>query len=583
MSTLARRYSSYLTSTYNYKEIIIDWSYFFNDINEKIEIVLNNDTTNSLNKYPIYETSSKTIYSLLNYNLMKIYNISPDDINHLLDSINKQNVLTLKHTTDKSPILKDNYILDYHLQMTYHTDLDELYNERENFNPKTEKNRRVFYPKLFNPSYNTYLEEGSYIQQLTIQSLFTQTYINSVDFMSKSTFYFSENDIINKTEIQDEFTSYINRNLFVMSEDITSLTLKTVYQFPNVSENLKQLVAKEIEPEIEKLKDLFNTFTDLTLNDPIFDMCQLYNKALSNIISTEVLKDTFHNGMYFDQYLVERDLILFEDDLMKTYLDNITSSNIKEYFYLLYLYKFWPFKFLNVIPYVLRDYVEHFLKPEEENSILPQQFKSYLKQIKSTTNFTNLSMYLNSHVNNTYLNTIEETFNVSHFVSTIFFIKHFDRFFNLKDYDTIIHDILNKIYITLRDNGHISEDQDWYFNNKVINIYLKSLFRADICDNKMLNNLFDNFTEHISLLLRNNTHDSKYNITCNFSDYKIEKSFDNIISYSDNLNLTFENHVTSSLICELTFNYTSYFLNNFSGRTPEGIGYWYLERDFEVQ
>ena len=364
MSILAKRFSSFFTSIYNYPSIQDDLNTKFTFVYENIDEILDDKFENKKKKFPKYKDCSKIIKQLSSYNVMRIYNVVSDGTKYLLETINKQHILTLKPNFDHMPLNRKNFIKDFYLQETYFTDIEDLYDKDVWFNLKNEQQRRNYYVTHFTSSFNSYLDDGSFIQIFSLHNLFNQTFTDSCNFLNKSIYYFSENDIINKTNIQNQFNDYIDNNHIDISKKLVSLIFKTIYQYPAVSQNIIDNLTVDISSKILNIKDIFKDFSDIFITDPVFELCQLTNKALSNISAVEITKDLFNNSNYFDQNIVQ-ELVQIEDKIIRDFKSKISFSNIKQYLYMLFYYKFWPFKFLNVIPYVIRNYVENYLKPDK--------------------------------------------------------------------------------------------------------------------------------------------------------------------------------------------------------------------------
>ncbi len=581
MSTLAKRYSSFLTSNYNYPLILRDLEIKFTSVYENIDYILDYDFHDVSKRFPKYIDTSKIITKLTSYDLLKIYNISSDNVKYLLEAIQKQHILSLKPILDSMPFRRKNYLQDFYLQCTYFASLENLYDYNYYFNLKNAHIGCNHYTQLFSPSFNVFLDEGSFIQIFSLQNLFIKTFEESCNSLNKLVLYFSKNDIINKNTVKNEFNDYITANLSDISKNICDLIFKTIYQYPEVSNNVIDLVAADISPEVEKIKDIFDEFSDIYISDPVFELCQLTNTALTNILAVEITKDLSNKQDYFDQSIVQT-LIGIEEKIIKDYRDKVTSANIKEYLFLLFYYKFSPFKFLNNVPYIIKNFVENFLKTEIDYSLDINSYEYYLSQVSNSGNLSNIKTYLETYVNNTYLVTLNHSYTITKFIFNLYFIEKIDTFLNSKSFKDYVENILEKLFYSLRNHSHTKYDFNWYKNNEIVNVFFKSLFRHLLTTNILFHNNWDLFDHHVNLILSNSTGDSQYDVSFSFDETKLEISFNNIASYYRNLAIFHENHVTSTLTTELIYDYTSYFLINYSGGTPAGINYWYVEDDFVV-
>ena len=164
---LARRYSSYLTSEFQYDRRINFWDKAFTSIYENIVVNIRQVNSNG-NNHNKYKPTTNIIYDLSQYDVLKVYNVCLDTIHYLLSSIQKENVLGLKKILNEIPNNKKVILNDWYLQQTCFTDVNGLYagKKRLNINYLTEFEN--FYTSLQSPSFHVNLENDSFIQKCVL-------------------------------------------------------------------------------------------------------------------------------------------------------------------------------------------------------------------------------------------------------------------------------------------------------------------------------------------------------------------------------------------------------------------------------
>jgi len=249
MSLLATTYSSFLNSVFNYPEFLMRRQNIFSRFHNDIENILSTDFTSILDNYPKYDTDSQIISDMSIYNLQKIYNISSDGTNYLIENINKHHILLDKIILDKMPYIRKNFINDYILQVSYFDSLETIYDKQFYFDLKNINKFNIFPSLLSNSEYNVILKDGSFIQQFIIQNLLEQTYCESTNFLNKMILYFSINNVVNKQNIKDDFNLFIDINQNEILTESTRLILKSIYQFSETSDSVINEIITDITPD----------------------------------------------------------------------------------------------------------------------------------------------------------------------------------------------------------------------------------------------------------------------------------------------------------------------------------------------
>jgi len=576
MSTLFRSYSSFLNSVYNYPKNMETNHLIFNNFYTNFNNFVDYNFTSNLNRYPIYGYKNQIINDMTIYDIGKIHNISADGTNYLIDAIDKHHILSQKNVLDKIPIIRSEFIKDYSQQFTYFSKIEDLYDQTLFFNLKSIKPYNNFPELLFNEPFDTKLNNGSFLQYFTLQILFRQIYFNSNNFLSKSIIYFTDNDIINNDNIIDEFDLFINIEHEVITNEIVDVILKNVYQFPAVTKSIKDKMTLDITPNVLEIKQIFKDFVNDEIKDPVLDMSQIFNDSLANIFAVKTTTDIYKNDLYFNQNTISS-LVDVENKIIEDYKNELSPINIQQYLYLLFFYKFWPFKFINIIPYIVNNYVENFLKKDTDVCIDIFDLNLNIQNIINSLNSNELINYLDENNTNSYFITLKNQNQNSKFTMFLYFTQKLDLFIETDQFIKYIENIVNKIYKSLSSSTHVEYKFNWFKNHKVLHAYFKTLFRKHITSNTIFNNIYTLFDNEITKIIGNTTGDEKCDTQILYEKEEIETANQNLINYDNQIYTFFENHVTSTLMSEISFEYISYFLLDKSLIEDGGIGNWTID------
>jgi len=576
MSTLFRSYSSFLNSVYNYPKNMETNHLIFNNFYTNFNNFVDYNFTSNLNRYPIYGYKNQIINDMTIYDIGKIHNISADGTNYLIDAIDKHHILSQKNVLDKIPIIRSEFIKDYSQQFTYFSKIEDLYDQTLFFNLKSIKPYNNFPELLFNEPFDSKLNNGSFLQYFTLQILFQQIYFNSNNFLSKSIIYFTDNDIINNDNIIDEFDLFINIEHEVITNEIVDVILKNVYQFPAVTKSIKDKMTLDITPNVLEIKQIFKDFVNDEIKDPVLDMSQIFNDSLANIFAVKITTDIYKNDLYFNQNTISS-LVDVENKIIEDYKNELSPINIQQYLYLLFFYKFWPFKFINIIPYIVNNYVENFLKKDTDVCIDIFDLNLNIQNIINSLNSNELINYLDENNTNSYFITLKNQNQNSKFTMFLYFTQKLDLFIETDQFIKYIENIVNKIYKSLSSSTHVEYKFNWFKNHKVLHAYFKTLFRKHITSNTIFNNIYTLFDNEMTKIIGNTTGDEKCDTQILYEKEEIETTNQNLINYDNQIYTFFENHVTSTLMSEISFEYISYFLLDKSLIEDGGIGNWTID------
>ncbi len=577
MSVLASSFSSFLNSVYNYPQFLDVQRDILNEFNNNKQNILTEKFTQSIIDYPKYN-NGKIIKKMASYNLNRIYNICSDGTDYLIDSMHKPAIKSEKIILDKMPKTRQRFIDDFNLQNVYFNNIDVIYDTNFYTDLKYINKFKIFYELFFIEGIDLRLEDASFIQTFLVKNMLETIYKTSTNILPKTILFFSENDLINNSTIKNDFNLFVNLNIDSINEDVTNIILKNVYQFAKPSERTIDNIKSDIFNNLTKVKDYFRDFVDVSMNDSIFELCQLFSKLNDNVISTKVLPEVFDNYDYFNQDII-LSLTNLEDSIIRDFKKNVSVKNIQEYSYLTFIYKFWPFKFLNSIPYMMSVYVQNYLKNESINSISNSDYINYTTQIINSCNYSNLETYLNSNVTSSYVITQIEENRICEMTFYLYFMKKLDKFIESDEFNTYIEILTNDIFNSLEKETHTKFDFNWYKNHKILHVYFKSLFRTAITKNNLFYNNYIYFNSSIKQIISNTTGNSDYNTDINFNENRMSSVSQNLNVYTNRFKQFFESHVTSTLISDLSFDYITYFLLTTNNVQQEGIGSWFITDD----
>ena len=574
MSTiLAKRYSSYLTSEYKYDRRLRFWKIAFKSIYKNIAVNIKKINLNK-NIYNKYKYASNIIYDFSQYDIRKVYNVCLDDISYLLKSLKKENILGLKKILDEIPNNKKVILKDWYLQQTCFADIEFLYPASKRLNIENIEFEN-FYTSLQSPSYHSNLENGSFLQKYILINHLYKTLFISIDSLEKLNYYFLLENKLTQLDIKNSFESFFNLNKLDIAKEILRVISKTVYLFTNPSSVLVNTLANNILPKIEIFKELFFSYCDDNMKNYFFDLNRNLEKFMFYKVSIDRILEVFDNPDYYDQSDIES-FITYEEDIIKRYFLKVNMLNLKEYLFLLFLYKSHAAKFLNVLPSVVENYINNFLKPIDEVVTYDIDILRVLNKTYNSVNFSNLANMLNIFVTNSNLITICESDEIPCFVFMQYFIELFDNFLNTSIFDDYIEDLLKDIYENLYRLGHISYDCNWCENKEAIRIYFRAYLRYQLSQRLLFDDILTTYENSVYSVLSNTTGNTDYDITIDFQEQKLKIIFQNIKNSSNNFQRFFENHISSTLTVEISEDFLMYFL------VSSGIGFLEIGSNFSV-
>jgi hypothetical protein len=252
-----------------------------------------------------------------------------------------------------------------------------------------------------------------------------------------------------------------------------------------------------------------------------------------------------------------------EDSIFNKYLDEVSTTSVKSYLYLSYLYKFWPIKFLNITPIIISKYVEELIKPESSLAYSHKNLESILSFTLSDVNlkYNNLADYLNANIDSSYLSNLVDEENVVSFSFFIYFTKTFDSFMNHKLYNDFTSELYKDIFLILRDNGHVDNLFNWNECQILFDLFFKTFIRSKIVSGEIFTESQAEYYQVVKNILDGNTGDPSYDITFNFNVDRIKSLYSNLInSHFDKIHYFIESIYLSALSGTVSNQMLSYFL-----------------------
>jgi hypothetical protein len=354
-----------------------------------------------------------------------------------------------------------------------------------------------------------------------------------------------ENTInIGKEDFIKSFNNFIKLNQVVTSEELTTIITKIIFNFDNINSsilsNIQTIIINKLlyntsntmvscfanflnksvayEPYLIIFSNIVSSLIahlSATYTSDIFNKTDQHailpelnsilndsnlNAAINSVISVSDLdilwNQEHHNtsrNIIFSSII---EAMILENNAAKKYFDKMDELNIQNYMFLLFLYKFWPLKFLNTLQLIIQEYTQLVIKTTNAEDNLFIDDTTYIALLKkfigesnntifghysdNTINYSELKTYLNEKFT---LNNIQQELNdnnIVRFSCSIYYLQLIDSFIKSESFSQMVKELLYDIFIYLRDAGHISYNFDWYSKYETLNIYLKSFFQAKI-------------------------------------------------------------------------------------------------------
>ena len=516
---LSETFSSILYNISDYEQQLTNITVLFTKSLENIDnrFFLPIDFLDQYKEYPRYPIDFKVINNLNKYNLVTIYNIVQSNVQYLLDAIENSNVLNLKLSFDKIPNVE--ILRDYYLQTAYFSNISNDIFERSIFNGFTTDNKqRSYLFKTFGYYVPQDMKESSLIYNHVLYTLILRNLRSSLKIFEST---FSSNAYLlrkNNTYIQS-FNQYIDDNKNNLAEKLTKYILEYTYKISNPSGTFLNDIVQKV---IGKLDDLKKIFADtVKIKDSITNNIILYGtEILYNYIACKFTNSAADPSLN----IISNDLISvlkeFELETYNAILEKYSSQKFREYLYLVYYYKPYSRKFLNVLQLSIIDYVQQYLI--EEKTFNTSVLLSYIYKIIGTTNSTvkgginldNLESMFTEIITPEYLIETVEQQKIVEFATRINMVGCIEDVFSSDntDFNTFIDELYEIIFKYLNNTVQIEPYYDYHFNKKMVIWYLTSYLKRDILQNKIFNKEEIQISEIFNEIINNPSYKINFNI-----------------------------------------------------------------------
>ena len=506
MSLLSENLGIYFGATYNYPEIL---STFRNSFSLVYDVVKNNETINidfkkTFSDYPKYPDNFVYVSSLTNFNIQKIRECTLDSVDVLIDSID-DDVLTLKYILDRIPTSRDDLIYDINLQNTYFKTIQDLYDPNmlflNYFNIQQYQNE---FNKSLSIPINNVVSQHNYLQQFMFIFGLVQTLPKLMNFRRQYSDYVISRQVISEQTSIDSFTDHIDNSMSDIADHLSEICLRHVYSMVEVSDSLKQLSVNSISKTSDELKQQFESFLQVLPIDPILEIPKLHHNALTHAMAIELSSDIFDNETIINNNVViglQNNL----DSILEKYLSVVDEYNIKSHSYLLYLYKFYPIKFINILSIIIRDYTESIVIPSSENYLTSNEISTALYDFcYNKIDFTKLSIYLENNLTNETVQQISDKYQVYDFTIILYYLRIMEYFLESKNFQEYIQYVLKTLFDDLFDAGYIDRSFNYRRGYELVHLYFVAHFKNAISSKLLFGDMCDAFKTSIDSCLTNN-------------------------------------------------------------------------------
>jgi hypothetical protein len=410
-NSYADGYASFANYAYN----ILNKTLFFQDIFSKAQQMvkdpnfLSQDFLNHFSDFPKFPNFFNVISGQNYIKLNDIFNVASDQINYLPEAISNHNVLRYKLSFDKIPNDVNELVKQAYIQYGYLTTLLDIYDFDLFLRPLSSQDRyRNYVDYLYSDRFESIgknesagFENCSLFSNFILQDCFNTFFNFSFNLYSCISQYV---DIMNNVDgdngkelVKQDFRNLISNNKSEIATDLTELILKTMYGVSNATTNLKLQIKNVIETYLtDTLLPIGDSPFDLFISEdyvssPDLSIMNNMVQCLFGICSCDFNGRTGGNSNYVN--LDKLTTWSFNEyNSFLSYTNKLNVSDIQPYLFLIYCYKFWPQKFLNIASLSIRKYVEDYIKTyDESNTSASNQFDS------------DFDLFFNSFVNYTQL------------------------------------------------------------------------------------------------------------------------------------------------------------------------------------
>ena len=493
---LTETFSSILYNISDYEKQLTDIAKIFTKTMDEIDklFFMSIDFLEYYKDYPRYPIDFKVIQNLSKYNLVTIYNIVQNDVKYLLNAIETPEVLALKNSYDKIPNVEIQR--DYNLQTTYFTNISSSLFNRDIYNGfSLDKTRQSYLFKTFGYYIPQEMKESSLISNYILYVFLLRNLRSSLKIF-ESTFS-SKAYLLRKNTIYiNSFNQYLDGVKKKFAESLIKYILEYTYKISDPSRTFLNEIINRVTDKLDGLKDLFANA--MSIKDSITNnMILTGTEILYNYIACKFTNSAADPTLN----LVNNDLVTslksYELEVYNKITDKYSIQSFREYLYLVYYYKLYPRKFLNVLQLAIISYVRQNLVDQNESifnyAVLLSYFYKLLGSVNTPAsggiNFSNLQELLSQVITPTYLIETIEQQKIVEFTTRMGMVNYFEDVFSLddSDFDKFIDELYEIIFSYLKESVQIEPYYEYYFNKKMIFWYVLSYLKRDIFQNKIFN------------------------------------------------------------------------------------------------
>lgn len=566
MSNLSNAYASYMSHFHKYQPRLNTLSTAFNHVydlikeGQFIDCGLN-DKVSDYPKYPcIYQFFDKTG----EFDLWKIHNCALDTVNMLKDYITDKDALSLRLRLDTIPSDIVKIRNDIYLQYTFFSSVNDLFHLKQHFADYSELKKVInYYNSLDESPYSDSLVEGnkSFIHTFLFDFLFRQHLRNATNVGGKLSVYCIDHDIFSKEDIKSSFDTFIDDNNTEFFNTSSRIILQSLYSMSKIDDVLIDRSINAISHNVDKLKESFATYVDNFIGYPTGEIIQYVLNSFYLVFGSRMVS-TLHDSDIFDQGFIQS-TSYSEDKIFNEFMDKVSSTSVQHYLFVSYLYKFWPIKYINILPIIMAKYSEEIIKPETSLAYTRSSLESLLSYFLSDSklDYEALVEYFENNVDNTYLSNMVDEEGVVEFAFFLYFTKLFDDFMKSDQYNEFIKQVYNDIFTLLRDEGYVEHTFNWCTCQILFNLFFRSFIRSNLVSGTAFNGLQTQFKDIFTSILNNNTGDSKYDMTILFEVGRTKSLYGNVVnSYFEKIHTFIESMYLSTITNHISNDMLSYFV-----------------------
>ncbi|HQF36893.1 MAG TPA: hypothetical protein PLL26_04615 [Candidatus Dojkabacteria bacterium] len=420
MSIFADAYSRYLSNYFHYINKLKTFEKYF-----KNSIVLLTDPNfmpkslidcqSDFPKYPYFFNAFIRTDSI---NLVKIYNSTMDNTDNLLETVVGSEGLGKKKLYDLIPSSLEFLLAELNFQFSYISTLSDLYNQDLVIKSFVFDNAyRNFFSDLYAPLFHSVdqvdgetagLENKSFTYQYMLYcilyngvSVSHNIYSNLLLYLNYMNSHGVPSDRVNQATVLADFQDFVTRYADNMSIDLTNVIGKSIYDFQKISQSMIQNLISVISAKITDAgsgfyKSFYDFYSPFESLNPATILSNNVTQQLNALISADIVSEIYADDNIIDQNVTSSQTLI-EDDICSSFMEKMSQSNLRNYLFLCFLYKFWPLKFLNILQLSMKEYVESVIKTTNDDICEDRDYKSQFKYfVNFSINYSNLKSFLDA-------------------------------------------------------------------------------------------------------------------------------------------------------------------------------------------